>query len=224
MKTALTILVVLCLLGVAAMAVFVYVIQNVETPSYSVLVRDGAIEVRDYPPLVVAEAQRRGSRQGALGQSFRLLAGYIFAKERGGSRIAMTAPVTQQRTDASPALGEPAAAQGQDATEDGPWAVRFIMPSAYRLEDLPPPAGTEVHLAQAPARRSAAIRFSGRATDAMLAEKERELRNWIQTRGLKPNGTPVYAFYNDPFTPGPLRRNEVLIDLAPESLPEKAEP
>lgn len=25
---------------------------------------------------------------------------------------------------------------------------------------------------------------------------------------------PVYAYYNDPFTPGFLRRNEVLIDLA----------
>jgi hypothetical protein len=33
-------------------------------------------------------------------------------------------------------------------------------------------------------------------------------------RGLAPAAAPVFAYYNDPFTPGPLRRNEVLIDLA----------
>jgi hypothetical protein len=26
-------------------------------------------------------------------------------------------------------------------------------------------------------------------------------------------GAPTYAYYNDPFTPGPLRRNEVIFDV-----------
>ncbi|HSO84035.1 MAG TPA: heme-binding protein, partial [Thiocapsa sp.] len=32
-------------------------------------------------------------------------------------------------------------------------------------------------------------------------------------RGLTAAGPAVYAYYNDPFTPGFLRRNEVLIDV-----------
>jgi hypothetical protein len=65
-----------------------------------------------------------------------------------------------------------------------------------------------------PARRVAAIRFSGRTTDAVLAQREAELRAWMAARGLDAAAAPVFAYYNDPFTPGPLRRNEVLIDLA----------
>ena len=37
---------------------------------------------------------------------------------------------------------------------------------------------------------------------------------WIDARGLRRLSPPVYAYYNDPFTPGPLRRNEVLYDVA----------
>lgn len=211
MKIALMVIGGLLLLGVAGMAVFVFIVQNVETPRYATVVQDGAFEVRDYPPLVVAEVRRQGDRQASLSQGFGPLARYIFAKERGGERIAMTAPVEQQRAEPI-AMTVPVT---QSRQENGDWAVRFIMPSQYRLEDLPAPAGSEVRLEPVAARRSAAIRFSGRANDALLAEKERELRAWIASKGLQPAGAAaVFAYYNDPFTPGFLRRNEVLIDLA----------
>jgi DNA gyrase inhibitor GyrI len=70
-----------------------------------------------------------------------------------------------------------------------------------------------VHLSELPPRRMAVIRFSGRVTDELIAGKESELRAWLAAKGLTPAAMPVYAFYNDPFTPGFLRRNEVLIDL-----------
>ncbi len=210
MKIALIVLGGLILLGVAAMGLFVYVVQNVETPSYRTLVQDGDFEVRDYPTLIVAEVRRQGGRQESLSEGFGPLARYIFAKEREGGRIAMTAPVIQQRPEPI-AMTAPVT---QSKLEGGDWAVRFIMPARYRLEDLPAPAGQDVRLSQVPARRVAAIRFSGRTTDAVLTEKESALRAWMAARGLKPAAEPVFAYYNDPFTPGPLRRNEVQIDLA----------
>lgn len=176
--------------------------DNVEHPTYAVAVGDGAIEVRDYPALVVAEVARTGERYSAVSEGFRALAGYIFARDRAGPKIAMTAPVIQQETG----VGGP--------SPSGHWKVRFIMPSAYAIETLPRPAGSDVALATLPAGRRAVIRFSGYATDSAIAEKRAELERWIAARGLKANGPPVIAYYNAPWTPGPLRRNEILFDIA----------
>jgi len=202
------------LLGLIAMLVFVYVIQNVETPKYQIVVQDGDFELRDYPPQVVAEVSGSGSRQQTLSNGFGPLARYIFAKERGGERIAMTAPVQQRAVtdDAKIAMTAPVT---QSLTDDGDWRVQFIMPAEYSLADLPPPGNAQVRLDQIPARRLAAVRFSGRTNDQALAEQQQRLNDWMLARNLKPRGEPIYAYYNDPFTPGPLRRNEVLFEVSP---------
>jgi DNA gyrase inhibitor GyrI len=208
----------LALLAIVGLLVFVYVIQNVEQPAYRVVEQQQPFELRDYPALVVAEVRREGSRQQGLSAGFAPLARYIFAKERasnGGERIAMTAPVVQQALapDARIAMTAPVT---QTRTDDETWAIRFIMPSQYRLADLPAPADKDLQLTEIPARRVAAVRFSGRTTDALIAEQEQALQQWMDRRGLKPASAPVYAYYNDPFTPGFLRRNEVMIDIASE--------
>jgi len=170
----------------------------VEEPPYTSAALDGDFELRDYPELTVAEVTTTGTRRDAVGAGFRPLAGYIFAREREGEKIAMTAPVTQT----------PGA--------DGEWAVRFIMPSRYTLDTLPRPAGSTVRLETIPARRMASVRFSGVATDTLVAEQEARLLAWMTDRGLTPADTPTYAYYNDPFTPGFMRRNEVLVPVNQE--------
>ena len=170
--------------------------RNVEIARYDVVESDGDIEIRAYPALVVAEVARTGNRDEAVRSGFGSLAGYIFAKERPGEKIAMTAPVTQR-------------AQGPS------WTIQFIMPSAYDLDRLPRPAGTDVQLRELPPARRAAIRFSGWWSDALFKDKDAALLNWLKKKGLEPSGTPTFAYYNDPFTPGFLRRNEILYDLKP---------
>lgn len=90
------------------------------------------------------------------------------------------------------------------------------MPSQYALADLPKPADAQVRLATEPAKRRAAVRFSGVADDELIASQEAALVAWMENRGLTPSGPPTYAYYNDPFTPGFLRRNEVMFDLVEE--------
>jgi hypothetical protein len=184
---------------VAAVLVWVYVVQNVEQPPYDVLAVDGPIERRAYPALIAAEVAAEGPRRDAVRDGFRALAGYIFASDREGDKIAMTAPVIQRVEGA------------------GRWGVQFIMPSAYDLDDLPAPASDRVRLEVEPAAERAAIRFSGVANDTSIAENEARLRDWIAANGLRPAGPPLYAYYNDPFTPGFLRRNEVLIAVVEEN-------
>lgn len=182
--------------------------RNTEQPNYQLILKDGPFEVRNYPSMLVAETITTGSRKEALNRGFRKLADYIFAKSRGGEKISMTAPVIQDREKISmtaPVL------QDQAAQQDG-WRTRFVMPKGSTLDSLPqPPNGVTV--SETPARRLAAVRFSGRADDAAIADRESELRRWISGHGLRSLGPAEYAFYNSPFIPSFLRRNEILIPV-----------
>ena len=190
-------------------AVAAWALRPIETPAYSVEAQDGDFELRRYPALVVASVLRGGSRRSAVSAGFGPLANYIFAKSRGGEKIAMTAPVTQARAGEKIAMTAPVV---QGRTEAG-WVVSFIMPAGRTLDDLPEPAG-DVHLAEEPPRRMAVVRFSGAWTDANFASASDRLLTWVAARGLTAKGPVEYAYYNDPFTPAFLRRNEAMVEVA----------
>lgn len=181
---------VVALLGLGAWA---YVRLTIETPAHQTLSRDGAFELRAYPAMTLAVTERGEARREALRRGFGPLARYIFARERDGEKIAMTAPVLQE-------------------PEADRWRVAFVMPAGLRREDLPAPASDAVRLVDAPPTTRAAVRFPGAADDALLAEREAALRGWMAGRGLPALGPAVHAYYDDPMTPGVLRRNEILIE------------
>ena len=174
--------------------------RTVETPDHRVIRAEGAYELRAYPALRVAEIARDGPRRAALREGFGPLARYIFARDREGPKIAMTAPVTQRPS------GEG-------------WAVAFILPAEYADAAPPAPATPGVAIRTEPAGRWAALRFSETPDDASLAAREAALRGWIAAQELSAQGAAVYAYYDDPMVPGFLRRNEVLIRVAGPETP-----
>jgi SOUL heme-binding protein len=186
--------------GVAAVGAGIFFAKEKlsEKPDHATVVDDGEFEIRDYPPLLVAETVVTGAtdRKTATGRGFEVLADYIFAKSRDGKKIAMTAPVLAERA----------------AEDSAQWTVRFVMPASYTRETLPP-ATAGVTIVDVPARRVAAVRFAGTADDAALEAKEAELRAWLDARGETTTWKAEYAFYDAPLIPGILRRNEVLIEL-----------
>ena len=194
---------------VVAIGAWIIVTQNIETPDYATVVRDNNFEIRDYPEMIVAQVRRTGTRDTSIRKAFDPLADYIFARERGGDTISMTAPVTQERSEKI-AMTAPVT----QTQQEGEWVVRFIMPSKYTIEELPKPGG-DVMLDRIPPERRAAIRFSGSWDTALFDRKTQELRAWLSERGIEPTGPPTYAYYNDPFTPSFLRRNEVIFDIPP---------
>lgn len=204
------------LLGSGAVVAAGYVgaaayIDNVEHPAYKSVVSDGMFEVRDYRPMIVAEFAVQGDRREAARRAFSPLSRYIFAKERIGDAIAMTAPVTQAPR-AQIAMTAPVVQSHDDG--NGGWFVRFTMPARYTLEMLPKPQNKDIRLFEVSGKRQAVIRFGGIATDVRLTEKQAALRSWMKSQGLKAIGPVTYAYYNSPFTPGFLRRNEIMFDLA----------
>jgi len=184
--------------GTAAVAAAAYFLneRDSDKPDYDLLIGEGCFALRAYPAMTVAETVQDGPRETAFGNGFRILADYIFARSRPGDKIAMTSPVLSGR-----------AQDGQG------WRTRFVMPRKLRKTELPEPS-PGVTLAGRPACQVAAIRFSGSVDDAILAENEAALREWMAAKRLEPAGDAEYAFYNSPFIPGPLRRNEVLVPVA----------
>jgi hypothetical protein len=158
--------------------------------------------------MIVAEVDVQGPRMKALNQGFRLIAAYIFGQNLSSASVPMTAPVTQQSGQPIPMT----APVTQSA--DGPtWKVRFIMPRRYTLETLPKPRNPQVRLIPIPARKIAAIRFSGFNTDQNLSAHRDQLLRYLHDHHLTVLGPPDTAFYNPPWTLPFLRRNEIMFDL-----------
>lgn len=198
-------------IAMVGFAGWIFYANNAEEPPHRVVQSDGAIEIRAYPSMVVAEVTRQGDRDAAVRTGFRPLASYIFAKDRPGDSISMTAPVTQRREQI--AMTAPVTQARSEYGGPDTWTIRFIMPANYTLESLPESASSDIRLLDVPTSRKAVIRFPGVATDELLAKQESLLREWLRQQDLALVEPPTFAYYNAPFTPGFLRRNEVMFDL-----------
>ena len=185
------------------------IVSNVEQAGYKVIETHGAIEIRDYAPMIVAQTEVSGARDEAISKGFRTIADYIFGNNTAQQKVAMTAPVIQQPSEKI-AMTAPVIQQG----EGDQWQVRFVMPAEYRMDTLPTPKNDAVDIKEIPGKRFVVIRFSGMADEEMLAEQTTTLNAFLKERGLEPLSPPAYAFFNPPWTLPPLRRNEVMVEVA----------
>jgi hypothetical protein len=182
----------------------------IEEPSYDVVQRLDHAEVRQYAPYVVAQVTVAGDAQEAGNQAFRILAGYIFGKNKGERKFEMTAPVTQT---AAPVKLEMTAPVTQTAAPGG-YLVQFVLPKGVTLASAPEPLDPRVQLREVPATRVAVIRYSGFWSQANYEEHLDKLQQALRAAGLRWTGEPTLSRYNPPFTPWFLRRNEIWLTLA----------
>jgi len=166
-----------------------------EEPAYQMVERDGAFEIRDYQSMTIAETLVREDFEGAGNTAFSTLFGYISGKNQARQKIAMTSPVRQE------------------AEADGSFRIGFVAPAQYSLQTAPQPADARVTLRELPPQRMAVLRYSGRWTEKNYREHEASLLAWIRKRQLTAAGPVVYARYNAPFVPWPMRRNEVMVPV-----------
>jgi len=96
----------------------------------------------------------------------------------------------------------------------GKWGVSFTMPASYTMETLPTPDNPNIKLRQVPARRVAAVRYSGFWSEEKYLLNKEKLDRWIRENRFTVVGEPVWARYNPPFTLWFMRRNEILIPVA----------
>jgi effector-binding domain-containing protein len=198
--------------------------MSVEEAKYTVLEKEGNFEVRQYEPCVVAETIVEADFDRAGNIAFRRLYDYISGYNRKRESIAMTAPVSQQTGSEKIAMTAPVSQQAgsekiamtapvsQQRSEDK-WAISFMMPAQHTMQTLPEPMDPAVVLREIPARKMAAVRYSGTWGRARYEQNKARLEAFIRDRGMNIVGEPIFARYNPPFLPFFLRRNEVLIPV-----------
>ena len=181
----------------------------IEEPDYEVIREFDNVELRRYASYVVAEVVLDTSAEDAGNQAFPILAGYIFGKNKGKKKFAMTAPVTQT---AAPARMDMTAPVTQ-ATVAGGMRVQFVLPKGVTLATAPEPSDPRVQLRVVPVGKWAVIRYSGTWSQSNYLEHLGELNVALQKAGVATKGEPVLARYNPPFTPWFMRRNEIWLAL-----------
>ena len=187
-------------------------IRNYETPKYEVLLKEGNKEIRYYEPYIVAKTSVKGNYKEAQSTAFRILADYIFGNNEKKQKIEMTGPVFQKPDPE----GEKIPMTGpvvQSPSEKG-WVMTFMIPSSYKMENLPVPKDKRVNLETVPAKYNASIRYTWYGSKPRNEMRAKELETWLA--GLKeyvPASPPMYAGYDPPWTLPFFRRNEIMIEV-----------
>jgi hypothetical protein len=178
-----------------------------EQPRYTVVEQVGAVEIRHYGPRLAAEATVAGAAEQARNAGFRKVAGYIFGGNTAKASIAMTAPVVQSGAGRSQTIAMTAPVV--QTADGGAWRVQFIMPAHFTRATLPTPSDPDVRIVELPAQDYAVLRFSGSRSGPAVARRTSELNTALVGKAWKVSGQPVAWFYDPPWTPPFLRRNEV---------------
>jgi len=152
---------------------------------YTVMRSEGDFELRDYPALKVVET---AMMDGGSGGSFNRLFHFITGGNDVGKKIAMTTPVF---------------------IAGGGSTMAFVMPAD--LGKVPHPTDASVVVREMPAGRFAVLRFKGARSPQQEADHLERLNAWVAAQGLEVSTAPVYAYFDPPWTPALLRRNEVML-------------
>ena len=164
-----------------------------ESAPYQVVRTDGKFELRDYPALTVVETPM-ANPNGSDGGFMRLFR-FITGANEGQQKIAMTTPVFMSR----------------NATN---LTMAFVLPAKSTMSGVPKPADAAVTVRELPAGRFAVLRYSGRQNATNEAASLERLRAWREKERLTTVTGPVYAYFDPPWSPAFLRRNEVMLRTA----------
>lgn len=181
----------------------------IEEPEYEVIKTVDKVEFRKYSPYVVAEVVVDATAEDAGNRAFPILAGYIFGKNKGNRKFAMTAPVTQISEPTRIEMTVPAT----QPSVTGTVRVQFVLPKEVTMATAPEPIDPRIQLRLVTAGNWAVLRYSGSWSQANYQEHLSELKTLLEAQGVTTQGEPVLARYNAPFTPWFMRRNEIWLAL-----------
>lgn len=163
--------------------------QGYEEASHKVIKEAGPIQLREYPALQLIQTEMTDSRDGGFMRLFR----YIDKGNEKEQKIAMTTPVFVEM-------------------EDNIRKMSFVLPAEMKAEEVPAPISTKLSHVQTQPGLYATYRYNGRV-EVSPKEVYEKLEAWMEANGYEQKGLEVHAFYDPPWTPAPMRRNELLIPV-----------
>lgn len=172
--------------------------STLEEPKYTVIDRlPGGVEIRQYDARTFASSRVEGTGMEARRQGFRLLFNYITGENSDEEEISMTIPVATE-------------------IEDKEHVMQFFLPSKYDEASAPAPQNPNVSIGTIGPRVEAALEYTGSQSvqraeqHAILMKADLDDSNWQMRGDIRS------MFYNPPFSVPFLRRNEVIVEVAPK--------
>jgi DNA gyrase inhibitor GyrI len=162
-----------------------------ESAPCQVVRSSGKFELRDYPALTVVETPMTRTGNNADGSFMRLFR-FITGGNEAKQKIAMTTPVFMSGSDSNATMA-------------------FVLPAKLKSDTVPKPTDGSLTVRELPAGRFAVLRFRGRRNAKNEAESLQRLKDRMAAEGLSVLSPPVFAYFDPPWTPGFLRRNEVML-------------
>ena len=162
-----------------------------ESAPYKVVHSDGKFEVRDDPAMMVVETTMARDGNHADG-SFMRLFGFITGGNEAKEKIPMTTPVFMSESESNRTMA-------------------FVMPAKLKSGEVSRPSDGLVTVKELAAGRFAVMRFSGGRNAKREAGVLDQLRAWMASEGIEASSPPVYGYFDPPWTPPFLRRNEVML-------------
>jgi DNA gyrase inhibitor GyrI len=135
-------------------------------------------------------ARTGNSADGSFMRLFRFITGQNEAKKK----IPMTTPVFMSGNDSQATMS-------------------FVLPTTLSAEQTPKPLDGSVKVRVLPAGRYAVLRFSGGRSSKIESESFDQLKVWMGAQGLSVSSSAVFAYFDPPWTPGFMRRNEVMLRI-----------
>jgi hypothetical protein len=186
--------------------IIAYFSGRVETLSYTLLSRENGYQIRSLNKHILAETQVEGSFDEGSSEAFKILAGYIFGKNKEEASMAMTSPVIETKSIkmTAPVI-----------TNENEGEVRkfaFVMPESYTVETLPKPTDSRITIREVEAKNIAVLSFSGFYSESKITAKKELLKLYLKRDGLTYSNV-YWAGYNPPWTPPFMRRLEIWAEL-----------
>lgn len=160
--------------------------QGYETQKYEVVKQIENIEIRFYPPSLMAKVNSGGG--------FSKLFQYISGKNDKNQKIAMTTPVHM-------------------TNENNKSTMEFVLPSKYTLDNIAIPNDKNIEVYNSKPGYYAAITYGGYSNSEKVKKNHYNLLNKLKIENFKVlNDKPVVLSYNSPYKVFN-RRNEVLVEI-----------
>jgi hypothetical protein len=167
--------------------------KNIESYSYQVVKKYKDFEIRNYEAslFTTVKLSSKGYKDTSR-KGFSILAGYIFGDNDKNKKIAMTSPVAMSLEDSA--------------------TMMFMVPREFDKKTLPKPNQPQINFVEEPAKKIAAISFTGWANDEKILKYQKKLKLILETENISYTNQFYFFGYNPPYEIFN-RKNEVIVEL-----------
>jgi len=164
------------------------VMSQTEMQSYQVVRSFSEVEIRFYPPVMMAKHTANNE-----GSGFGKLFNYISGNNSKQTKIAMTTPVHMEKSKEVNSMA-------------------FVLPKHFNQDNTPLPNEDSLTVFEDQGGYFAAIRYSGYTSTVKEKEYTSVLKNLLEKEKITPSGLPKILVYDSPYK-FINRRNEILIPI-----------